>query len=110
MLAREAEHDGQPHVIVLPVTHPPPRPPDEEVEPPPATERRLGLDEERSWVITSEANSFLWPGPRPALPARAGAGGRALRPPPPGVFRVVRERFLAGVRARRRAATVPRTE
>jgi hypothetical protein len=33
------------------------------VEIPPATKRRLGLDAERSWIITTELNQFTWPGP-----------------------------------------------
>ena len=28
-----------------------------------ATKRRLGLDAERSWIITTELNQFAWPGP-----------------------------------------------
>ncbi len=36
-------------------------------------QRRLGLDDERSWVVLSEGNRFLWPGPdlRPARPEAA---------------------------------------
>ena len=48
---------------VLPVTHAPPQNPSLAVEIPPATKRRLGLDEERSWIVLSEANRFIWPGP-----------------------------------------------
>ena len=33
------------------------------IEIPPATKRRLGLDAERSWIITTEFNRFTWPGP-----------------------------------------------
>ena len=31
--------------------------------------RRLGLDEQRSWIVATELNRFLWPGPdlRPIL-------------------------------------------
>ncbi len=28
-----------------------------------ATKRRLDLDKEASWVITTEVNRFVWPGP-----------------------------------------------
>lgn len=109
VLALAGGDGGQPRVVVLPVTHSPPRPPDEGIELPPATKRRLGLDEERSWVVTSEANSFLWPGPDLRFLPGRGPESAAYGFLPPGVFRVVRDRFLAGVRARR-AATVPRTE
>ncbi len=52
------------HVVtVLPITHAPPADASMAVEIPPATKRRLGLDSERSWVVLSEANRFIWPGP-----------------------------------------------
>ncbi len=33
------------------------------MELPAETRRRLGLDDEKSWVITNELNRFPWPGP-----------------------------------------------
>jgi hypothetical protein len=39
----------------------------------PVTRQRLGLDTERSWIITHEVNRFVWPGPD-------------LRPISPGTF------------------------
>ena len=33
------------------------------MEIPQATKKRLGLDTERSWIVTSEVNAFTWPGP-----------------------------------------------
>jgi hypothetical protein len=35
-----------------------------------AVKRRLGLDDQRSWVMATEVNRFLWPGPdlRPISP------------------------------------------
>jgi hypothetical protein len=30
---------------------------------PPATKARLGLDDQDSWVVTTEVNRFIWPGP-----------------------------------------------
>jgi hypothetical protein len=50
-------------VYVLPITHSPPQGPEAGIEIPPATRRRLGLDAERSWIITTELNRFIWPGP-----------------------------------------------
>ena len=49
-------------LLVAPVTH---RAPEagEGVEIPPAVKRHLGLDRERSWIITTEINRFNWPGP-----------------------------------------------
>ncbi len=59
---------GEQWLTVLPVSHTPPTNRDFAVEIPAATKRRLGLENERSWVVLSEANRFLWPGPdlRPA--------------------------------------------
>lgn len=49
-------------LLVAPITH---LQPDagEGVEIPSAVKRQLGLDDERSWVITTEVNRFVWPGP-----------------------------------------------
>ena len=61
-LAIERHGDGETLVTVLPVTH---RPPDDKaaaVEIPRAVKQFLGLDNERSWVIVSEGDQFVWPG------------------------------------------------
>lgn len=50
-------------VYVLPITHSPPQTPEAGIEIPPATKRRLGFDAARSWIITTEFNRFVWPGP-----------------------------------------------
>ncbi len=109
VLALAGQEDDRPRVVVLAVTHTPPQPPTEGVELPASAKRRLGLDEERSWVIVSEANIFLWPGPDLRFLPGRGPESAAYGLLPPDVFRAVRERFLASLRARR-AATVPRTE
>jgi hypothetical protein len=54
---------GDKIVIVLPVTHAPPADNALAVEIPYVTKARLGLDAERSWIVMSEANRFVWPGP-----------------------------------------------
>jgi hypothetical protein len=48
---------------VLPITHTPPLKDEDGIEIPQATKRRIGLDAERSWIITTELNQFAWPGP-----------------------------------------------
>jgi hypothetical protein len=48
---------------VVPVIHRAPELPEEAVEIPPPVKRRLGLDEARSWIVVSEINRFVWPGP-----------------------------------------------
>lgn len=50
-------------VHVLPITHSLPQEPEAGLEIPLATKRRLGLDSERSWIVTTELNRFVWPGP-----------------------------------------------
>jgi len=65
--------EGQPVVTVAPVTHTPPRKRNDAVELPLATKKRLGLDEQASWILSTEVNCFVWPGPdlRPVSRARA---------------------------------------
>ncbi len=53
--------DGTTAVRVLPITHSPPSDPADAVEIPAATKRRLGLDDQRSWIILTESNRFIWP-------------------------------------------------
>ena len=54
---------GNTIAYVLPVTRTPPLKDEDGIEIPQATERRLGLDARRSWIITAELNQFTWPGP-----------------------------------------------
>ena len=96
-------------VAVLPVTHSAPQNPDEAVEIPYPVKQRLGLDDARSWVIVNETNRFVWPGPD-LRQVRSAEGGRfdyGLLPP--GLYRAIRDRFLACAKAQRLRA-VPRTE
>ncbi len=62
VLAVEREADGPTVVTVLPITHSPPADPALAVEMPAPVKRHLGLDAERSWIVVSEGNEFLWPG------------------------------------------------
>jgi len=54
--------DGETQVTVLPVTHSSPREAGAAVEIPAAVKKYLGLDDQRSWVVVSEGNEFVWPG------------------------------------------------
>jgi hypothetical protein len=104
-----ADAQGEQWVTVLPVSHTPPANREFSVEIPAATKRRLGLDDERSWVVLSEANRFLWPGPD-LRPARQGdARTVAYGQLPYALFEEIRKEFIAAVRARR-AGVVPRSE
>ena len=76
---------------------------------PVVTKRRLGLDEARSWVVVSEMNRFVWPGPDLRPVSRAEPERFEYGFLPPALFRQVLERFEACVAARR-LRTVPRTE
>ncbi len=66
VVARIASSDLT-ELLVAPVTHSRPTS-GEGVELPQAIKRRLGLDDARSWIVTTEMNRFVWPGPdvRPA--------------------------------------------
>ena len=63
-------------VVVAPITHTPPHDPRAAIELPAATKQRLGLDDQRSWVVTNDLNYFTWPGPdvRPVDPSQQGRG------------------------------------
>jgi len=102
------DEGGRQVVTVAPVTHSAPSVPEQAVEIPLATKQRLGLDEARSWVVVSEVNDFIWPGPdmRP-LPHDASRFDYGLLPP--GLFRQIRDRMTAWTAARQ-LKSVPRTE
>jgi hypothetical protein len=88
------DEDGDKEVLVLPITHSPPAGSADAIEIPTTTKSRLGLDGERSWIVITEANEFVWPGPdlRP-VPGRD-ASTIAYGPLPPRFFAHVRDTFL----------------
>lgn len=61
VIARVAKGERT-ELLVAPVTHSRPEP-DEGIEVPPPVKRHLRLDSDRSWIIATELNRFLWPGP-----------------------------------------------
>jgi hypothetical protein len=65
--------DGQHEVVVLPITSSRPIEPATAVLLPTATRARLGLQAEPCWVVVSEYNRFVWPGPD-LRPVDRGAG------------------------------------
>lgn len=101
--------DGREIVIVIPVTHSPPADPDDAVEMPAALKAHLGLDDQPSWIVVTETNDFIWPGPDLRPIARAEAGRFDYGMLPPRFFAHVRDRLLAAHR-RRKFARVPRTD
>jgi hypothetical protein len=104
-----ANEAGGQIVTVLPISHTPPSNPLLAVEIPAATKHRLGLDDARSWVVLTEANRFVWPGPdlRPLQPGDAASV--AYGPLPYGLFEDIRLKFIAALKASA-ARTVQRTE
>jgi hypothetical protein len=107
LLATTTE-DGDTVVLALPITHRPPERPELAVEIPLRTKHRLGLDDDRSWIIVSEANRFVWPGPdlRPRTPGDASSVAYGLLPA--SLYEDVRAKFLRAVELRT-AKTVKRT-
>lgn len=102
--------DGDtPIVRVLPVTHSAPEDPADALEIPLPVKQRLGLDSARSWVVLTEANDFIWPGPdlRPAVPGDLSSVAYGFLPP--GFMKVLRERLAARRKAKLMRA-VPRSE
>jgi hypothetical protein len=87
-------------VTVLPITHSPPANPALSVELPLTTKRRLGLDDERSWIVITDANRFTWPGPdlRPTQPGKSASVAYGLLPA--HLYREVRDKFIAALHAR----------
>lgn len=59
VLSVEADARG-PVVTVVPITHATPSRPEHAVEIPSAVKRQLRLDDQRSWIVVSEGNEFLW--------------------------------------------------
>jgi hypothetical protein len=100
---------GERMVTVLPITHSIPADPGLAVEIPAAVKLRLRLDDDRSWVVLTEANRFIWPGPdlRPATPGdQMSVAYGSL---PYALFEQIKLKFLAALKARR-ARAVRRTE
>ncbi|MBY6240556.1 hypothetical protein [Methylosinus sp. Sm6] len=98
-----------PLVGVLPITHTPPVDATEAVEIPAITKQRLGLDSERSWIVLTETNDFVWPGPdlRPAVNGDLSSIVYGMLPP--RFFAHVREKVVSMHRLRR-LRRVARTE
>lgn len=101
--------EGDQVVTVLPVTHTPPSNPALAVEIPHQTKCRLGLDDERSWIVLTEANRFVWPGPdlRQAQPGDVMSVAYGLLPR--SLFKEVTAKLADAIKARL-VRVVSRTE
>lgn len=80
-------------VVLLPITHSPPKAGTEAVEIPAKIKQALGLDDAPSWVIVSEYNVDEWPnaGLSP-LPGKPGVFSYGFIPP--GLFAQIKTKFL----------------
>jgi len=102
VLAVERELDGALVVTVLPITHSAPAEPTSAVEIPTPVKHYLGLDDERSWIVVSEGNEFLWPGHD--LRKRPNSDRYDYGFLPPRLFNQVLKAFIAWYNANRRVA------
>ena len=99
----------QSRVWVVPVTHTPPASADHAIEIPLAIKRHLGLDDARSWIVMTETNTFLWPGPDLRRLSGRADDSIAYGMLPPQFYEQLRQRLLALLR-QRRVRDVPGTE
>lgn len=100
---------GRDVVTVVPVTHSPPSDATDAIEIPAALKAHLGLDGQPSWIVITETNDFLWPGPdlRPVPgkhPPRYAYGML-----PPRFFAHLRDRILQA-HQRRQLDRITRSE
>ena len=99
------DKDGQRIVTVAPITHSPPRHPDSAVEIPAATKVRLGLDQERSWIVVADLNRFVWPGVD-LRPIRRSASGFVHGWLPNALYEAVKAQVLTLAKAGRMRVTM----
>ena len=95
--------EGKEIVTVVPITHSPPSNSLEAVELPVALKVHLRMDDGRYWIILSETNDFLWPGPDlrhvpGSMPPRFDYGML-----PPRFFNHIRDTVIALYRERKLA-------
>ena len=100
--------DGGKLVTVLPITHAPPSDSNSAIEIPAETKRRLGLDSRRSWVVLTELNRFVWPGPDLRFAESGDSTSVGYGILPSGFFRQLRDQFIVSLGAGK-TKIVPRT-
>lgn len=94
--------DERRRVLVLPITHAPPRDESSAFEIPSRVRQHLKLGDERSWIVLTDWNGFVWPGPDLRRVGEGGDGSIAYGMLPPDFFVSVRAAFL---KLRREART-----
>ena len=74
---------------------------------PPRVKQHLGLDKEQSWIVTTEVNRFVWPGPDVRI--AKGSQTPLYGAIPAKLFEQVKGQIAANARDRK-AGIVTRTE
>lgn len=103
------DEEGDTVVMVAPITHTSPSEPEHAIEIPLPTKRRLGLDSERSWIVLTEINRFVWPGPdlRPISKDHPDIFEYGVLPP--SLFEKIKQGYLAQT-SKRKSQIVQRSE
>ena len=96
--------EGATVVTVAPITHSAPLDASVGIEIPPRVKQHLGLDDERSWVLLQEVNTFTWPG-YDLRPIASGETRIDYGFLPPKLFDRLREAMLELIVQRRRDST-----
>jgi hypothetical protein len=99
--------DGDVQLLVAPITHSEPLQAQRAIELPRVVKRDLGLDTERSWIMISEMNRFVWPGPDVRIVAKSGDPYYGAIPD--GLFIQLRDSIVA-LASKNRIRMVKRTE
>jgi hypothetical protein len=99
------DETGDTAVYVAPITHSKPVDPVGAVSLPQAVKRRLGLDAQPSWIITTELNRFIWPGYDLAPISRENPDTYAWGFLPGSIFAAVKRSILANRHRQRLAVT-----
>ena len=90
--------DGKDKVVVLPITHSKAQNLDEAIELPISVKTILGLDDAKSWVMISESNFFVWPGPDLRRIGEGENNTISYAMLPPNFFKAVRDKFVSFTR------------
>ena len=85
-------------IYILPITHTAPKPGTAGILLPVKTSRRLGMDDDQSWLILDDVNDFIWPGPDVRITPQYGMM-------PPGLYAKARDQFVKLARARKADVT-----
>lgn len=98
-----ASKDGK--VLVVPITHSTPPAGSTALELPKQVKDQLKLDDERSWLITNEANVFTWPGYDMASINKTQPKRVSYGMLPPGFTKLLLERVKANAQIKDLAQT-----